>query len=871
MDRMQQKVWFPRTKLIRPQPPADLVVDPALVARVAGAAETVPLTIIRGTAGAGKTTLAVVAAAEIAATLGPGGDVGWVRLDELDDDPASLLDLLLAAFDGLLANGCPGMRELLAAGLPASLDPRRAAGVLVNDLLDGGGPDPAVVVLDDLHALRDEAALAVLDYFVAHLPPSAHLVATSRTEPGLSLSQLRARRQVVEIVDDDLRLGVEQAERLLNERLGQHLTPDEVADIVDATGGWVTGVRLHGSDPAALDRYIDDELVAMEADDVVSFLVESSVLDVLTPDACLRVTGRPDAAELLARVHRTFALFVSIVDQSAPAYRLHDLFLQHLRNRLATWPPSRVAELHRSAAATVDSPARQIEHLLTAGAWDDAADRIDALAGELPRPAELGRVEAWAGQLPSGVRSTHPGIGVLLGTAATRRGDLGHAVPLLEDALDARDGSDDFARTWLAVRTLHLATNDHARFLPLLGRLEGQPAFAALPAAAQADHHISLAYGARFGGAWDEAARRVDLSIAAATSTGDPGAIEVLAQHLSPILVSAPGVAAAIDRYASWVADRDGDGLLLGRLGVHHQRAYLAFFQARFDDAVTEARAAAPLIDRLGGLPYLRATIEWVLAGVAHAAGDDTTAERVLRDALDGRESGDLDRELDVPRLGLLARVLARAGRVDELVGIVRRLEGHGAGRYADFAAASVAATRAHLHLAKGDAEAAIQSLDEAVALEDHTRVVPFVVLPRLELAIALDRAGRRRAALDELATAVSRVRAWGTPGLLAAAGEELAPLLAELGDEPAASMLATLHEARAPAPVAVPGTSEVLSAREVEVLRLLASGATNAEIASSLVISAHTAKTHVAHILTKLGARTRGAAVARARAERLI
>ena len=48
--------------------------------------------------------------------------------------------------------------------------------------------------------------------------------------------------------------------------------------------------------------------------------------------------------------------------------------------------------------------------------------------------------------------------------------------------------------------------------------------------------------------------------------------------------------------------------------------------------------------------------------------------------------------------------------------------------------------------------------------------------------------------------------------------------------------------------------------------LRLLAAGAANQEIADTLVVSIHTVKTHVAHILAKLYATNRTEAVARAR-----
>ena len=63
-----------------------------------------------------------------------------------------------------------------------------------------------------------------------------------------------------------------------------------------------------------------------------------------------------------------------------------------------------------------------------------------------------------------------------------------------------------------------------------------------------------------------------------------------------------------------------------------------------------------------------------------------------------------------------------------------------------------------------------------------------------------------------------------------------------------------------------VAGLIEPLSARELEVLGLLAAGRPNQAIAEELVVTLETVKSHVAHILGKLGVANRTQAVARAR-----
>jgi DNA-binding NarL/FixJ family response regulator len=154
--------------------------------------------------------------------------------------------------------------------------------------------------------------------------------------------------------------------------------------------------------------------------------------------------------------------------------------------------------------------------------------------------------------------------------------------------------------------------------------------------------------------------------------------------------------------------------------------------------------------------------------------------------------------------------------------------------------------------LEEGDVEAAAEQLSRAVELQAHLDIPFERAQIELRAGVALAAAGRREAALERLVEAHRTARRLGAQPLCAEAAEEVRKL-GESIERRLGRRAAAEHE------------NAGLSRRELEVMRLVASGHTNREIAARLVLSTRTVDMHVRNILAKLRCRSRTEAAGRA------
>src|SRR5690606_6298614 len=182
------------------------------------------------------------------------------------------------------------------------------------------------------------------------------------------------------------------------------------------------------------------------------------------------------------------------------------------------------------------------------------------------------------------------------------------------------------------------------------------------------------------------------------------------------------------------------------------------------------------------------------------------------------------------------------------------------------------AIAEAWVTLERGDLEAADRLLGELIANLEAGERAYRLAQARLLLAVLRARQGRKAEAREAIDRAVAYAAAQRLYRLPLDTHPEARPLLREASDRYAKSNpeLAAFLDAALPATSATPdrqaGLVEPLTEREIEVLRLLAEGLPNREIADRLFVSVGTVKRHTHNIYSKLGVSNRTRATIRGR-----
>jgi LuxR family maltose regulon positive regulatory protein len=887
-----------RTKLYIPPVRVDLVPRPHLVQRINDGLRY-PAMLISASAGFGKTTLL---SEWHTSSEGSGVALGWLSLDEDDNDFVRFMLYLIGALETLKANvGDDALALLQSTQTPG---PKMVLTPLINAL--SRITSDLAVVLDDYHCITSSSIHEAVTFLLEHLPPQVHIIIACRADPPLPLARLRARGLLFELRADDLRLTPDEAAMFLRQTFGLALSEQEISALEARTEGWIAGLQLAalamrgqhdiagfvaaftGSNRYILD-YLAEEVLRREPAHTQDFLLETAVLERLSGPLCRAVTGRADAELMLLSLEQA-NLFTVPLDADRHWFRYHHLFADVLRHHLRRIQPDRVPELHRRASTWYEQQGympEAIRHALAAADFERAADLIGSVSRKLLAASEVTTLRGWIEVLPDGVVRARPLLSLMYAWVLALGNQVEAAEARLQDALQLLSGWNEGQRS----EAEYEALLGEARTLEALAAV-GRGDFArAIDLSRQAldhteadnvwlrslnIHNLGLAY--RSAGKEVEAMQALIEASRLAQAAGNLlltlFALSNLAA-LQEIRGELRNAARTCQQLLQLATGKDGQPLPLAGLG-HLGLGKLCREWNELDKAARHLRRAIELGQQSETEGIVTDSFI-TLALVYQARRDFQAAHDMLQKARQFVErwgfpqmhlrlaafearlwlaQGDLERAVhwaresglsvnDAPSEALeiehttLARILTAQGAVDEAAYLLARMLTSAEAVGRMGRVMEILVLQSLVYHAQGDSSRALSTLERALSIAGPEGYVRLFADEGPPMAELLGQVSRRGSPVSHHATR------------LLDAFDRRAPASA-------VSMLAS--EASYSSPL------EALSEREFEVLSLIADGLSNREIAEKLVISIPTVKKHIENIHDKLNVHSRTQALARAR-----
>ncbi len=669
--------------------------------------------------------------------------------------------------------------------------------------------------------------------------------------------------------------------------------------------------------------YLAQEVLQQQADDIQAFLLQSSILDNLSGPACDAVLGRKGSQEILETLEHAH-LFLIPLDEERTWYRYHHLFSEFLRARLRQVDGREmIDELHLRASAWLDGQGQYREAIEQALEVEDPAwaarlivQRSDTIMGN----SELITLLGWLDRIPAEVFDDLYSLSITAAWAnhATGKPDIAQKyLDRAEKALGACADGSALSRAEIS----HTASNRTAS--SQISPDERRLALAEIACirANLAFHKQDLDRVVSFSKiAQDYLAGAQPTEYYHSTATTQA----VIAFNLSLVSEFRGDIPAAVQSFRETIRlSQEWKNPHLLALSNSHL-GHMLVVQGKLRQADELYRSALIEAESIGHRPtMMNGMIRVGLGNILYEWDELEIARQYLEAGIDlGKQWANF--ETLYPGYVGLARLFHAAGQTERALEEIDEISQLAESTHTPFGDDLIPAERAWMLLQLGEEAEARAWVDrcrgrigdtiayiqeeEAISLarflvaldmpEEALQLIERLMPPvqaggrfgrllemRMIQALALYALGETGQAAATLDHSLKLAEPEGYLRIFLDAGEKLKPLLAVVSGAQlgyAKRLLGLLSKPKArfypsarkgpelvPSDHALPESDlpiEALSERELEVLRLIAQGYSNQQIADSLVISLNTTKSHVKNILSRLQVENRTQAAARAR-----
>jgi LuxR family transcriptional regulator, maltose regulon positive regulatory protein len=857
-----------------------------------------PVVVVAAPAGYGKSTLMARWHVRL---LARGVSCAWLSLDEDDNDAARFLRHLIAALQMASTQVGRDVAEDLSADFAGG-----SRSVL--EAIAGGLTQVQhriVLFLDDLQRVDGPEVLGILDWLINYAPRHLQYVIGTRREPGLRLSGLRVRCQLLELGAEQLQFDAAEAAQFFRSRLGRDLPALDLQTLLTKTEGWPAALELAalvlanepkafiqnfaGTDTSVVD-YLCEMVLSQMDEKVRDIVFRISMFDRVCAGIAQAVTDAAGAEEALLGL-RTRNLFLIPLDRSWEWVRFHHLVGEFFRETYRRTAPAQARECLVRGAEWLHANGHveeAVNCMIRAEEWERATQWVADSVEELVfRRGYHQTILRWMNALPETCVDRHPVIRIQYAFALSfypRYQEYQAQIYRLQQLLqnlevqtdnDSR-GADELRCAVEMQVAMSVGLRDDAM---RAGELAGAW-LVRWPEASLIRKGVMgnvLSFGHKTRGHIEEG-----LKVIADTRTwleqGEGYYALSWTAYLEAVLRLKRG-----SYFESRLACTRGLDLVERKLHGHPGQASLlhtllagiCYEFDEIDQALTHLEFGSSSVSEFA---HADAVIIAYLtqARIQHLRQDEGGALAMLRE---GQELGE-NRGWRRVTLSLAAeecRSLARAGHHEEARLVATRSGFHELPPRSDAAplVADKALRAASRYLLKQSPRVVVEALDAAVDISRQRglahRSVELLVLRALAKKEAEDWMG----ASEDVRLALTVAAPKGYVRVFLDEGRELAALFDRLDMEQmrgseAAPLARRLHRAllvpdvQGGAPI---GKGEELTKRELSILKRLETGLSNKEIAEAIFVSEGTLKWHLHNVYGKLNVKNRTRAMARARA----
>tara|TARA_R110001583_G_scaffold6025_6_gene31582 strand:+ start:503 stop:3181 length:2679 start_codon:yes stop_codon:yes gene_type:complete len=439
-------------KFQAPKQNARLVHRSALIERIAQR-PVAQCIVAQAPAGHGKTTLLGQLYHHSKAA---GIATSWLRIDEADND----FNRLLLHLNEMISQLEVGDAQQTDGSDHQYSVPHTWSDRLINRLQEIGAP--VHLFFDDFQSIDEPDVELLFREVIRNCPDNTTIFIGSRAIPRIGICELQVQQRIEILRYDELKFSLAETQAFFAHQETSPLSDDDLHIIYNRAEGWPAALQLFrltlSSHPLAhslnnlesytpfqITEYLSNNVLQRQAPEIQDFLLKSALLPKLNASLCEAVTGRSDAQEVLLEIEQQ-GLFLNNIDHERRWFQFHGLFAQYLKEHLQRRSPGLYKRIHRQAAQwffNQELYEDAMDHAIAATDFDLATCAMDLWATEQITQACLHSVERWAAKIPVDAIFQRPSLVVKITWALTFLRRRTKVLPYLKALKEAKAESSD--------------------------------------------------------------------------------------------------------------------------------------------------------------------------------------------------------------------------------------------------------------------------------------------------------------------------------------------------------------------------------------------------------------------------------------------